>query len=54
MEMKDILLIVGDPRGILDQQLSHHPIHWLNIIIIKLNITPHNKIKLMTILWPVL
>ncbi len=28
-----ILLIVGDPQGILDQQLRPCPIHLLNIII---------------------
>jgi hypothetical protein len=28
-----ISLIVGNPRGILDQQFMPHPIHWLNIII---------------------
>jgi hypothetical protein len=30
------LLIVGDPKGILDQQLMPHPIHLLNIPTIKL------------------
>jgi hypothetical protein len=29
----NIFLIVGDPQGLLDQQLSPHPIHLLNIII---------------------
>ncbi len=29
-----ISLIVGDPQGILDQQLRPHPINVLNIIII--------------------
>jgi hypothetical protein len=34
----NILLIVVDPRGILDQHLSLHPIHlWNIIVIIKLN-----------------
>ncbi len=29
--------IVGDPQWILGQQLRHHPIHVLNIIIILFN-----------------
>jgi hypothetical protein len=29
----NILLIVGDPQGILDQQLGPRAIHLLNIII---------------------
>ncbi len=34
MEVQDnILLIVGFPQGILLQQLGHHPIRLLNIII---------------------
>ncbi len=32
----NISLILDDPRGILDEQLLHHPIHLLNIIIIRL------------------
>jgi hypothetical protein len=27
------MLIVGNPEGILDQKLSLHPIHLLNIIL---------------------
>jgi hypothetical protein len=30
----NILLIVGDPQGILEQHLRHYPIHLLNICII--------------------
>ncbi len=38
MEFDDnILLIVGDPQWILDEQLRPHMIHVLNIIIILLN-----------------
>jgi hypothetical protein len=29
----NILLVVGDPQGILDHQLRPHPIHLLNITI---------------------
>jgi hypothetical protein len=32
--MTYILLIVGDPQGILDQQFRPHPIHLLKMIII--------------------
>jgi hypothetical protein len=43
-----ISLIVGDPRGILHQQLRLHPIHLLNIfstlsLIILLNIIKFKK-----------
>ncbi len=39
MDVDDkILLIVGIPQGNLDQQLMPHPIHFLNIIFITLNI----------------
>ncbi len=35
MEVDDnILMIVGGEQEILDQQLKHHPIHLINIIII--------------------
>jgi hypothetical protein len=35
MEIDDnILLIAGNPQGILNQQLKPHPIHVLNIIIL--------------------
>jgi hypothetical protein len=34
MELDDsILLIVGDPQGILNWKLRPHPIHLLNIIL---------------------
>jgi hypothetical protein len=39
MEVDDkILLIVGDPQGILDQQLGPCQVHFFNIIIIVENI----------------
>ncbi len=35
IEVKNsILLNVGDPEGILDQQFKHHPIHSSNIIVL--------------------
>ncbi len=39
MEVDDnIVLIVGDQQGILDQQLRPHIIHLLNIIITQLTV----------------
>jgi hypothetical protein len=38
MEIDDnILLIVGDPQGILDLQVSPHSIQLLNIVMIFIN-----------------
>ncbi len=42
-----ISLIVGDPLGILDQQLRPHPIHLLNIIIIFINYFKLDIIKFL-------
>jgi hypothetical protein len=36
MEVEFISLIVGDHRGILDQQLRPHPSHLPNLIIVTL------------------
>jgi hypothetical protein len=50
MEVDDnILLIVGDLQGILDQQLMPHPNHFLNIIILINQIKLYSIKKLRTI-----
>jgi hypothetical protein len=44
MEVDDnVSLIIGDPQGILDQQLWPHPILLLNIIIILINNNDYYK-----------
>ncbi len=46
MEVDDnTLLIIGNPRGILDQQLRPHGINLLNIIITLINYIKLNVIK---------
>ncbi len=40
-----ILLIVGNPQGILDWQLRPHPIHLSNIIIKIINLIKFDVIK---------
>ncbi len=44
-----ISLTVGDPKGVLDEQLSPHSIYIVNIVIISINYIILNIINLLNL-----